>query len=105
MALPKKTRNLLNDRLSVMDDEVDSFRVEDIEKDIFKSLSRFLIKELDLDKDGNIKKTVKNLKAMQRSKLTIRNILLSDAYQAKVGKYIASFNTVKTLSDEYIREL
>ena len=29
MALPKKTRNLLNDRLSVMDDEVDNFRVED----------------------------------------------------------------------------
>ena len=105
MALPKKVRNLLNDRLSVMDDEVDNFRVEEEELAIFKSLSRFLIKELDMDKDGNIKRTAKNLKTIQRSKQTIRNILLSDAYKAKVGKYIGTFNTVKTLSDEYIIEL
>lgn len=92
------------DRLSVMDDAVDSINVEDNEQDMFKALRRFLFKELDLDKDGNIKRTAKNLKASQNFK-KLSSILLSDAYKAKVGAFIGKFNTVKSLSDEYIKQL
>ena len=88
-----------------MDDSVDSFRVEDIEKQVFKALSRFLIKELDLDSEGNIKRTAKNLKTIQKGQTTIRNILLSNEYKRRVGKYVGTFDTVKGLSDQYITEL
>ena len=51
-----------------------------------------------------LKRTAKNLKAMQRSK-KLRSIVVSDSYKAKVGEFIGKFNTVKSLSDEYITEL
>lgn len=87
-----------------MDDEVDNFDVKDEQEQVFKALQRFLIKELDLDKDGNIKRSAKNLKAVQNVK-KLRNIVLSDAYKAKVSKYIGTFDKVRTLSDQYITEI
>lgn len=104
MALPKKTNKILNQRLSLMDDAVDFMSVEDTEEQMFKALRIFLIKELDLDKDGNIKRTAKNLRTVQRVR-TLRNIILNDTYKAQVSKFINSFNTVRSLSDEYIRQL
>jgi len=61
-----------------MDDTVDSFRVEEDEKEIFEKLKRVLLKELDYDEDGKIKPTLKNLKKVRESK-TLKNILLSDS--------------------------
>lgn len=104
MSLPKPIQTLLSKRLSLIDSEVDNFDVKDEQEQIFKALQRFLIKELDLDKDGNIKRSVKNLKAVQNVK-TLRNIVFSDNYKAKVSKYISTFDKVRTLSDEYITEL
>ncbi len=104
MALPKKTRNLLNDRLSLMDDAVDTMKVEDIQEDVFNALKIMLIKELDLDKQGNIKRTSKNLKAVMKVN-KLRNLVLSDTYKERVGKFVGTFNTVKSLSDEYITDL
>ena len=87
-----------------MDDAVDNINVEDEQVDIFRALKVFLLKELDLDKDGNIKRTAKNLRAMQKSK-TLRSIVVSDSYKSKVGEFVGKFNMVKSLSDEYITEL
>jgi len=87
-----------------MDDAVDNFNVEDIQESVFKNLKRLLIKELDVDKDGNIKKTAKNLRSTQKVK-SLRNVILNDSYKAKVGKYIGTFNTVKDLSNKYIKDL
>jgi len=95
---------LLNNRISLIDDTVDQFRVEDVEKKLFQDLKKYLLKELDYDDNGKIKSSLKNLKVTQKAK-PIRKILISDAYKAKVGKYIATFNKVRTLSDEYIKEL
>ncbi len=104
MALSKNLSDLLTERLSLMDDAVDDINVEDDQTAIFRALKVFLLKELDLDREGNIKRTAKNLRAMQRSK-TLRNIVVSDEYKAKVGEFIGKFNTVKSLSDDYITEL
>ncbi len=101
MALPKKMETLLMKRLTLMDDAVDSIDVKDIELEVFKNIKRWLIKELDFDKDGNIKRTAKNLKTVQRVKL-LRNIVVNDNYKAKIGEFIGKFNTVKDLSDDYI---
>jgi len=87
-----------------MDDAVDTMRVEDIELNVFEALKIFLIKELDLDKDGNIKRTSKNLRAVMKVK-KLRSLVLTDEYKARVGKFVGTFNTVKSLSDDYIKDL
>jgi len=104
MAIPKKINKLLNDRLSVIDDSIDGMRVEDVQEKTFIELKRYIYKEFDTDKEGNIKKTAKNLKKSQQFK-KLRGIILNDNYKAKVGEFISSFNTVKSLSDDYIKEL
>lgn len=104
MAIPKKANNLLNKRISLIDDTVDEFRVEDIQDVIFKEIKRYLLKELDLDKDGKIKPTIKNLKTIRNIK-KLKPILLPEAYKSKVGEYLATFNEVRRLSDEYIKEI
>lgn len=104
MAIPKKANNLLNERISLIDKTVDEFRVEDVEQNIVKELKRYLLKELDLTKDGRVKPTRKNLKTIRNIK-KLKPILLPDAYKAKVGEYLATFNTVRSLSDDYIKEI
>ena len=87
-----------------MDDSVDSINVEKIEKDIFIEIRKFILKEFDVDVNGNIKRTAKNLRKSQRIRL-LRSIIVSDEYEEKVGLFISNFDTVRDLSDEYIREL
>ena len=104
MAIPKQANKLLNERISLIDDTVDNFRVEDIEVNIVKELKKYLLKELDLTKDGKIKPTRKNLKAIRNIK-KLKPILLPEAYREKVATYINTFNQVRTLSDQYIKEI
>lgn len=105
MAVDKKNEQMVLDRLSFMDDSIDSMDgVEDIQQDVFKALSRMLIKELDLDSQGNIKRSRKNQKSMQKM-AKIRPLVLNDNYKAMVGKFIGSFNTVKSMSDEQITDI
>ena len=56
MAIPEKLNNTLMERLTLMDEAVDDLNVEEDQVRIFKALKVFLLKELDLDSDGNIKK-------------------------------------------------
>tara|TARA_R110002096_G_scaffold283333_1_gene477387 strand:- start:559 stop:876 length:318 start_codon:yes stop_codon:yes gene_type:complete len=105
MAVDKKNEKLVRDRLVFMDESIDSMDdVTDIQENVFKQLSIMLIKDLDLDKEGNIKRTRKNQKAAQRMN-KIRPLILTDGYKAMVGKFISSFNTVKSMSDEQIKEV
>ena len=96
--------NLLMERLKLIDDSVDGLDVKEDQEKIFKAIKRYLQKELDLDSEGNIKKSAKNIKTVQKVKL-LRNILISDSYKKKVAKFIASYDKVKTLSDTYLTEM
>jgi hypothetical protein len=104
LALSKELNNSINERLETIDDSVDNFDVSTIQEKVFKKLRLFLIKELDLDKDGNIKRTSKNLKVVKRMKIT-NDIILNSDYIKKVKDYINSFDTVRSQSDEYIKLL
>ena len=104
METEKNLNKLLMERLELMDDTVDEFNVEEDQDNIFKAIKRYLQKNLDLDSEGNIKKTAKNIKTVQKVKL-LRNILISDGYKKKVADYIATFDKVRTLSDEYITKM
>jgi hypothetical protein len=105
MGVDKKNEKMVMNRLSFMDEAIDSVDdVTDIQANVFKELTRMLIKELDLDNNGNIKRTRKNQKAVQKMS-KIRALVLNDNYKAMVGKFIASFNTVKSMSDEQIKDI
>ena len=104
MAIPKKIERLLNDRLSLIDDSIDNMDVQDVQEKTFNELRRYIYKNFDTDKEGSIKKTVKNLKKAQEFK-KLRSIILNDSYKEKVSKFLKSFDKVRKLSDDYIIEL
>ena len=84
-----------------MDKAVDVINVESEEKNMFNELRNFLLKNLDIDKDGNIKPTIKNLKEVQRVTF-IRNLLLTEDYKKKVEEYLTAFDGVAQLNREYV---
>lgn len=87
-----------------MDEAVDGIEgLEAIQEKTFKSLKRMLLKDLDLAADGNIKRNRKNQRAMQKM-TKIRAVVLSDEYKALVGRFIGSFNTVKSMADKQITD-
>ena len=104
MAIPKKIERLLNDRLSLIDDSIDNMDVQDVQEKTFNELRRYIYKNFDTDKEGNIKKTVGNLKKAQEFK-KLKAIILNDEYKEKVSKFLKSFDKVRKLSDDYIIEL
>ena len=70
MAVDKKNEKLVEDRLSFMDDAVDGIEgLESIQEKTFKSLRLMLLKDLDLDADGNIKRNRKNQKLILNKSL------------------------------------
>jgi hypothetical protein len=88
-----------------MDNSIDNIEgLEDVQKKVFTALKIMLLKDLDLDSDGNIKRSRKNQKAMQKMS-KIRTIVLSPAYQSLVGKFIGSFNIVRSMADKQITDL
>ena len=94
MAVDKKNEKQVLDRLSFMDDSINVMEdVSAIQETVFKELSRLLIKELDVDINGNIKRTRKNQKAAQKMG-AVRNLVLTPAYRKKVGGFIGGFDTV-----------
>ena len=105
MAIDKENEDLVMDRLSFMDDSVIAMEdVSNIQETVFKELSRMLIKDLDVDADGNIKRTRKNQKAGQKM-ASVRNLVLTPDYKKKVGVFIGDFDTVKEMSDKQITEI
>lgn len=104
MAVDKENEKQVHDRLVFIDKSIDGMEgLESTQENVFKSLERMLIKELDLDQNGNIKRSRKNQKSMQKMS-KIKSIVLSDGYKSMVGKFIASFNTVKSMSDKQITD-
>lgn len=96
---------MVQDRLTYMDNSIDNIEgLEDVQKKVFTALKIMLLKDLDLDSDGNIKRSRKNQKAMQKMS-KIRTIVLSPAYQSLVGKFIGSFNIVRSMADKQITDL
>ena len=67
MPVDKKNEALVLNRLTFIDDSVDKIEnVSNIQEDVFALLKILLLKELDLDSQGNIKRTRKNQKSAQK---------------------------------------
>lgn len=105
MAVPKKIMNKNISRMKFVEEQADSFdgRVEDIEATIFNKLMAFL-NNLEVDQDGNIKRTVVNLKLVNNiSKL--RSIAVTDSYKRSVEAFVNKFDAVKDKADSYFKSL
>lgn len=96
---------LVLNRLAFIDDSVDEIEdVANIQEDVFEALKLLILKELDLDKDGNIKRSRKNQRSAQKFN-KIRNVVLTPEYKEKVGNFLGAFDEVKTMSDEQITDI
>jgi len=105
MPVDKANEKLVMDRLVFIDDSIDEMdNVSNIQDNVFKVLSRLLIKELDVDVNGNIKRTRKNQKSAQKFS-TIRNVVLTPEYKKKVTGFLSSYNEVKKMSDKQIKAI
>ena len=105
MAVDKENEKMVMDRLVLMDESIDAMDdVGSIQDNVFKELSMMVIRDLDVDANGNIKRTRKNQKAMQKMS-RIKALVLNDDYKAMVGKFIGSFNTIKSMANEQIKDI
>lgn len=60
-----------------------------------------LIKELDLDRNGNIKRTASNVRKLRGITKSIEDTLLTDTYKKRVSKYIKSYDSVGAQQNLY----
>lgn len=64
---------------------------------------KLLIRNLEVDAQGNIKPTVANIKATRAIKDDINSIVLNEAYLKKVDTFIDSFAKTKGITDQFFK--
>lgn len=106
MAVPKKIAKQNQDRLKFVDTKADNLEmnVEDLEEKMFKKLQTMLITQLNLDADGNIKRTGKNLRVVSKF-ASIRKMILTPEYINQVEIFLNSFDQVAEKTNSYFRNL
>ena len=105
MPIDKKNEQLVIDRLEFMDDSIDNIEgLDKIQNDIFNRLKIDVVKALDVDSDGNIKRSRKNQLAVSKVG-KIRSLIVNDGYKGIASKFITSFDTVKKMADKQIKEI
>lgn len=105
MALNKTQSRLLEDSIDFQEESSDNFQegIPDIQKSMFRQVL-LLVKELDVDRNGNIKNTVANRRKVQRFK-KIRNKIITPRYEKDVEKFLKDFDKTKQKTDKYIDAL
>ena len=90
----------------LIDGSVDNFNasIPGIQDNIAMRMS-VLIKDLDIDNQGNIVNNVKNLRLMGQIKQEITNIVLNKQLEANVGEFLSKFTDVATLQNQYFKSM
>ena len=60
-----------------------------------------LIRELKTDKNGNIKRTAENMKALTRIKRSLKDTILTKAYKSRVEAFMKQYGILGDLNNEY----
>lgn len=63
-----------------------------------------LTKELDV-KDGNIKRSTKNLQLLSKIKKEVSKILSSDQYKSKIKDFVSVYDKIQVVQDKYFQTL
>lgn len=100
----------LHENIDLIDDEIDeslnllSRRIERNQRSVFnKTLA--LTKELDLDSNGNIKQTVKNLRLLSRVRQSMKNAIFNPSFEKAVNKYLETFPGIEKLNGTYFKAI
>jgi hypothetical protein len=90
----------------LIDGSVDKFNasIPGIQENIAMRMS-VLIKDLDIDNQGNIVNNVKNLRLMGQIKQEISNIVLNKQLEANVAEFLNKFTDVASLQNQYFKSM
>ena len=92
--------------IKTIDDAVDKFAdaMPGIQKTMLEQV-QVLLKDLDLDADGNIRNTVANLKLVQRLQAKLQKIVLSPKYSKEVRAFASAFVDANKIQVSYFKQL
>ena len=90
----------------LIDGSVEKFNtnIPEIQKQIAMKIS-LLIKDLDIDNQGNIVNNIKNVKIMGKIKAEVTAIVLNPDMKGNTGEFLAKFNDVSKLQNEYFKSI
>jgi hypothetical protein len=90
----------------LIDGSVEKFNtnIPEIQKQIAMKIS-LLIKDLDIDNQGNIVNNIKNVKIMGKVKAEVTAIVLNPDMKGNTGEFLAKFNDVSKLQNEYFKSI
>lgn len=97
----------IKQRDELIDQSINDFNAGliDVQKKLYK-LSIAFLKELETDKDGNVKPTAANLKAVNIFvKKKLKAELQNGKYADLVEQYLKSFDKAASLTDKYFKEI
>lgn len=97
---------LIHDLLNEIDGAISRFDngIPDIQKQIYNRLET-LLKSLETSDSGQIRNTLANLKAIGQMKSEIENIVFNPKYEANAQNFLAAFNVVSKLNNQYFSTL
>ncbi|MEE9571434.1 MAG: hypothetical protein V3W20_00120, partial [Candidatus Neomarinimicrobiota bacterium] len=97
-----KEQDNINAVAKVMDDGVDNF-TDGVDKSQTGIFNKVLanVKDLEINQDGQIKQTVKNLKILARVRKAIADEVLTDSYQARVNTFANQYPAIQALNNDY----
>jgi len=100
----------INENIDLVDDAIDkgikalTSNIDRTQRGAFNRVLA-LTKELDLDPDGNIKQTVKNLRLLAQIRLKLKNAIFTDSFQKSVKKYLETFPVVEQRNARYFNAI
>lgn len=62
-------------------------------------------RDFDLNKDGTIKTTQKNIKALTRLRVELETLIINDTYVERVNEFTKAIPDLKTINDQYFRAI
>ncbi len=104
MGLSKKFRLRLSELEKFNDSQIDDLKMDmpSIQRSIFNRL-RLILKDLDLDKQGKIKPTQKNIKLINKIDLT--DLIFTDKYIKAVSDFTGSFDEIAKKTDKLYADI
>ena len=100
----------INDNIDLVNDRIDDatggflVKVEKSQKGIFNNLLS-IVKDVELDGNGNIKQTVKNLRILNKVRKSIENDVITMSYTQRVEVLLNEFPAIAKLNNEYFETL
>lgn len=99
MGLSKQFSQRLKDLQKTADSQIDDLEMDipNIQKRIFSEI-KLAAKSLELDKEGKIKPTMKNIRLINKIKLT--DLIFTDQYTKAVSEFAGGFDTLAEKTDK-----